>query len=78
MENRKIPCPSCRAEIEVDARGDLAGEDIGHFSLHDPTPEPAEAPETPATPAAPAPPTETTPEPVKTPWQARLAEALED
>lgn len=78
MENKKIPCPSCRAEIEVDARGDLAGEDIGHFSLHDAPETPAEAPETPATPQTPAAPTETPAEPAKTAWQDRLAEALED
>lgn len=78
MENRKIPCPSCRAEIEVDARGDLTGQDVGHFSLHDAPETPAEAPETPQEPATPATPTETQTEPVKPSWQARLAEALED
>lgn len=78
MENKRIPCPSCRAEIEVDARGDLAGGDVGHFSLHETPETPPEAPETPQEPQTPAPPADSPTEPAKVSWQDRLAQALED
>lgn len=78
MPHRKIPCPSCRTEIEVDSTGELAGEDIGHFSLHETPETPTEAPETPPDGQTPETPTVNPAEPAKTSWDAKLTAALED
>lgn len=35
-ENKRVPCPSCHAEIEVDANGNAQGSDVAHFDMHKP------------------------------------------
>jgi hypothetical protein len=33
-EPRKVACPSCQTQIEVDERGEPISGDLGHFDLH--------------------------------------------
>jgi len=41
MLERKIPCPSCRAEIVVTPEGDAANPEVAHFHVGDDKPDEA-------------------------------------